>query len=402
MNLKADGSVKLGPNVARVTPEASSAGYVGPTLGTINLIKGATTSTVDYEIVDPHAIKDGHKYYITFEDTIKAGAPGRPDTLTTKNYSLIDSTANKILINKINNLSSTFEQPIVDGFKLSFNNAARVEVDKSKSKWNSTTLPPFIFEKFVSPVGPGGQEKPNDYKIFFGNVGFDTSQTIIFAGVTFSAKPVNFKVFNVSTNSFLKFGFLDIDNTGGDGKLSAKGGVKDRIIFLEPNNKDSIVTTWWFYLSAQPDTSLGQTIPQPGDTAYIFLKKPFLSSDTFEFTAKAPSVDNDLAKASLDNIKVVPNPYLGSAQWEVKNPYSSGRGPRSLHFIHLPAKCTIRIFAVDGQLVNTLQHDSAIDDGTEDWDMLTKDNLAIAYGVYIYHIEAPGVGEKIGKFAVIK
>jgi hypothetical protein len=33
---------------------------------------------------------------------------------------------------------------------------------------------------------------------------------------------------------------------------------------------------------------------------------------------------------------------------------------------------------------------------------LTKDNLAISYGVYIYHVEAPGIGEKIGKFAVIK
>ena len=38
----------------------------------------------------------------------------------------------------------------------------------------------------------------------------------------------------------------------------------------------------------------------------------------------------------------------------------------------------------------------------ESWNLLTKDNLSLAYGVYIYHVDAPGIGEHIGKFAVIK
>ena len=33
--------------------------------------------------------------------------------------------------------------------------------------------------------------------------------------------------------------------------------------------------------------------------------------------------------------------------------------------------------------------------------MLSSDNLDIAYGVYLYHIDAPGQ-EHIGKFAVIR
>jgi len=28
--------------------------------------------------------------------------------------------------------------------------------------------------------------------------------------------------------------------------------------------------------------------------------------------------------------------------------------------------------------------------------------LEIAYGLYIYHVDAPNVGEKTGKFAIIK
>jgi hypothetical protein len=52
--------------------------------------------------------------------------------------------------------------------------------------------------------------------------------------------------------------------------------------------------------------------------------------------------------------------------------------------------------------VKTIDHFAAIDDGMEPWDLLSKDNLSMSYGVYIYHVDAPGIGEYIGKFAVIK
>jgi hypothetical protein len=57
---------------------------------------------------------------------------------------------------------------------------------------------------------------------------------------------------------------------------------------------------------------------------------------------------------------------------------------------------------VDGALVNTIEHDRPMTDGTEPWNLLTRDNLTVSYGIYIYHVDAPGVGEKIGKFAIIK
>ena len=65
-------------------------------------------------------------------------------------------------------------------------------------------------------------------------------------------------------------------------------------------------------------------------------------------------------------------------------------------------KCTIRIYTVQGEHVATVEHNSTFEDGTAEWDMLTKDKLDIAYGIYVYHIDAPGIGEKLGKFAVIK
>ena len=142
--------------------------------------------------------------------------------------------------------------------------------------------------------------------------------------------------------------------------------------------------------------------PQPGDTLRIFLRKPFLSRDVYRFTVRGERMSKELAAKSLDRIRVVPNPYVAAVSWEPRNPYSSGRGPRELHFINLPKRCTIRIFNVDGVLIDTIEHDSTLDNGTAIWDMLSRDNLEISYGIYIYHIDAPGIGQKTGTFAIIK
>ena len=36
------------------------------------------------------------------------------------------------------------------------------------------------------------------------------------------------------------------------------------------------------------------------------------------------------------------------------------------------------------------------------WDLVSKDGMDISFGVYVYHVDAPGIGEKIGRFAIIK
>jgi hypothetical protein len=57
---------------------------------------------------------------------------------------------------------------------------------------------------------------------------------------------------------------------------------------------------------------------------------------------------------------------------------------------------------VSGQLVNKLEVNNRNDDGTYIWNMLTKDNLELAYGIYLYVVDAPGIGVRKDKFAVIK
>ena len=402
--LNTDGSVKsIGKNVAKVTPEAPVSGYTSPSLGEIDLVNGYTTSTIAYDIIDPNGIKDGHVYYITFEDTIKVGAA---DTLTTKNYTLTDSTANIVLIDKATNFNASDEGQIIDGFKLSFTNSSKVELDTTRSLWSDDLLTPFVLEKYKRPnlSEPNGEQKPNDYLIIFDNVGVDTSTSFVFSTVLFPSKPVNFKVYNVSEQKFIDFAFIERDTTvsPGQGLFSSDGNLRiDRIVFLEQKENDTTKSpTWWFYLQKGPLASL--VFPEIGDTAIINLKKPFLSNDVFRFVASSASIDIALAKEEMNNIKVVPNPYLANALWEPKNPYTSGRGPRSIHFTHLPSKCTIRIFTVSGELVKEIEHESTFNDGSAEWNLLTKDNLSASYGIYIYHVDAPGIGSKAGKFAIIK
>ena len=144
-----------------------------------------------------------------------------------------------------------------------------------------------------------------------------------------------------------------------------------------------------------------QKPPQPGDVYKVVTTKPFREGEFYEFKTKAQGLDKSKAAKDLANIAVVPNPYVGAASWEPATT-EVGRGERRIFFIHLPQECTIRIYTISGKLVNTIQHSSSISDGQEPWDLVSKDGMDIAFGVYVFHIEAPGIGEFIGKFAVIK
>lgn len=99
---------------------------------------------------------------------------------------------------------------------------------------------------------------------------------------------------------------------------------------------------------------------------------------------------------------MVPNPYITSNSWERRNLNQTGRGERRIDFINLPAECTIRIYTVAGALVKTLYKNTSATEGAISWNLVSEDGMDIAYGLYVYHVDAPGLVKKIGKFAIIK
>ena len=151
------------------------------------------------------------------------------------------------------------------------------------------------------------------------------------------------------------------------------------------------------------DTPAKGPIPPPrlGAVVDIRVQKPLSDGDVFTFTARAKSVDVAAAQGFETKPYVVPNPYVGAASFEPARFATSGRGDRRIEFRGITVNSTVRVYNVRGDLVQTLRQDGS-DTGMVAWDLRTKDNLDLAPGLYIFHVDAPGVGTHVGKFAVVK
>src|SRR5690606_41948744 len=159
-----------------------------------------------------------------------------------------------------------------------------------------------------------------------------------------------------------------------------------------------MIATWEVRLNPGPDAPM----PGNGDVFLVVTHKPFTDADVFTFTTRSAAVDEQLASQQLQNIYVVPNPYVATSEIEPLNPIANTeRGDRRLYFANLPQEATIRIYSLAGELIDTIEHRSTMDDGKAFWDLRTKENMNISYGLYIYHVDSPH-GSFVGKFAVIK
>jgi hypothetical protein len=397
VSVTVDGTIAHGKNVAIVRPSASAAGYIPAQVVSFNHTKGSATGTVGINIVDQNSLKDGNTYQLTFRDSIFK--IDNKNVVKTISFSLKNATENIALLQNDSRIEIGDEIPITEGFQLILNNVQQLSLDHAKSIWNTPDVFSFDFNAFSSGFVQGVQN-PCDYEIIIGDVGIATSKDTTISSRRYTGKPVNFKVINLTQQKEIEFLFSE--NNGTDGKLSINlnptAQEADRISFLEYDQNGKKNLTWQFVLNLRS----GIRNPQPGDTVRIFLNKPFLSVDEYEFTMKNSVISQEKAKGGLKNIRVVPNPYIAAETWEPRNTYSSGRGPREIHFINLPSKCTIRIFNISGALVRKLEHSAQNENGTEIWDVLSGEKFEIAYGIYVYHVEAPGIGNKTGTFAIIK
>jgi hypothetical protein len=132
-------------------------------------------------------------------------------------------------------------------------------------------------------------------------------------------------------------------------------------------------------------------LPEQGTVIRIVTAKPNYPADTFFFTAPAPQMTS--TESDLDLIKPVPNPFYLSGGYD-PNP-----GSNAIKFHHLPAQCTITIYNLGGDLIRTIEKNDPTS-AEAIWDVLTENGLPVASGIYIYVVDAPGFGQKIGKMAV--
>jgi hypothetical protein len=143
-------------------------------------------------------------------------------------------------------------------------------------------------------------------------------------------------------------------------------------------------------------------MPKSGDVYRLRFIKALNDSIMFtvnvENTTDASKIEDDMKQ-----IKVVPNPYIVTNTMESYISNQNFNQQRVLLFTHIPAQSTIKIFTSSGVFIRQIDVDNAPDNGNYKWNMLTKEGLDIAAGIYIYHIKSNITGkEKLGKFAVIK
>jgi len=145
------------------------------------------------------------------------------------------------------------------------------------------------------------------------------------------------------------------------------------------------------------------THPAFGVVVRFYTTKPNLPGDTFSLSTAglgASKGDAATAKAAIEKIAVVPNPYKGASNYEVSNLNDVVR------ITNLPAQATIRVFSLSGTLIKVIEKRDPASTFVN-WDLQTENALPIASGLYLIHVTAKdasgkSIGEKVLKFGVIK
>ncbi|MCF6238755.1 MAG: hypothetical protein L3J79_08085 [Candidatus Marinimicrobia bacterium] len=293
---------------------------------------------------------------------------------------------------------------VVDGIRLKFNNVWRIEPDLERSRMNRSEEETPTISIDIN-VSYSAKKIPHDYEISFYDTVVDTSIKYVKGFNRLFEKPINFKVRDLTSDEIMPV----------VGYKAVTGSPRDFLIYLahQTAESDSFIT-WGVKLafddvlvpatdSTAADTLFSlQGTPAFGDTLWIYTTKPFSVADKFAYSTTAADATLLTDENWQDKVRVVPNPYLGAASWESVNRFATGRGERRIDFIHLPTECEINLYTIRGDHIQTLNHDGNIFDGTVSWDLRTKEGLDIAYGIYIYHIDAGKAGETVGKLAIIK
>lgn len=111
----------------------------------------------------------------------------------------------------------------------------------------------------------------------------------------------------------------------------------------------------------------------------------------------------------LAAINVVPNPYYGVSFYEEE------QNTNVVKITNLPAKCTVKIFSLDGRFIRRYDRDERrVPNGGSDpglptrqvnpaieWDLRNAKGIPISSGVYLIHVDAFEKGERVLKFFAI-
>jgi len=406
-NIKMDisGNVVIDVNTRVVTPRPDYLGYVPASFDTI-IHSGPATGYVKFDIIDEDSLKDGHKYRLVFVDNSSHFNDPTPE------YYIKDLTENKIVVDTTEINVKDQEIPYFDGLMGVVSNDSIVSVVIDSIRWLPGSKCNYKIEvrkvhedeSLKGEFGNRSVPYPADFIITFEDEVVDTTLQL---SILRKPTEVPFKIFNITEGKYMTAGVVEVlppDTLF----YNRKWEVNEPILILsgdsawvEPEYPHYTVG-WAVYLFPPDDSSIEPIPPSAGDAIYIKTLKPFRRGEYYEFSIRGRRINKELSEELLDSVYVVPNPYIATSIFEPRNPYKTGRGERRIYFMNLPPECEITIYTKSGHVVDRIyHHGNSVSGGMEAWDLLNKDGMEIAYGIYFYVVKYNGK-TKVGKLAVIK
>jgi len=142
---------------------------------------------------------------------------------------------------------------------------------------------------------------------------------------------------------------------------------------------------YYYYITAFDDGSTNDI--HPGVS---------MESSMFYTMTNKPAYLRRPAGESLDDIRIVPNPYNVRA----KDIQYGTSGPDRIMFLNIPPICTIKIYTERGDLIQTIDHDNGT--GDHEWNSNTASRQVVVSGVYIVVFETPDNQKAIRKLIIIR
>ena len=392
-----------------VTPRSHASGLTGGSAFDVEH-DGFSDGSVSVTVVNPAAVT-GHDYKVVFDPSY---------------WHLIDVTLDSTVLADQTNQSGDDNYPVVDGMVVTVIGPP-IALNDDLTELYSDGLSWAFYQAYMGGRNASANSDFRNFKIVF-VAGPDDINAQGFWEDDDGNTPLGYFLGGATPVS-VPFEFWDLgltlDDPSDDVRIwplmydfyDGTFHMDDYLVLLDKNNTgntyaedfhsnpdhDPANGTYWGYDPGNPASrydwdyrlAFNETDPvwAKGDSAILVSNKPNTPDDVFTFSTSAARISEDLV--NLDDILVVPNPYIVRNDWEPSRDYSR------IAFTHLPDQCTIRIYSLAGDHLLTLHHESATFDGNENWDLLTKNNQKIAAGIYIFHVDSP-YGEKIGKFAVVR
>lgn len=377
-------------NFITVTPRPDYDGKIPAKVESLQHIQGNGKGEIFINIVD-----DG----ILTNDTYEIHFNGSPAT----NFKLVNQTQGDTLVS---NLPINFDDnPVIDGFQVAVESEQKIGgIKKVTDGYGKNVLGGANIDSSgswfvsISPYPSSSFEnRTRDYEIRFTNEGAiayswgpSTISTAVF--------PVNFEVWDVTRSTEEQITFEVQDNNGNQQWDEGETIFIVRSPYANPQIGDPLGAIFpdefpYQVIISNASTDTLRTPPQTGDIVRIESFRSLQEGDVFTFNFEMSGFDPNAV--DLSEIRVVPNPYIVGAEWEeIQNVHQ-------VHFMFLPPVCTINIYNLSGERVNTIKHDNYT--GDELFNLVNHSNQALAFGIYVYVVTTPNNDNKhIGKFAIIR